>query len=270
MAQSKAVQKKEATEVAVLDTSMFEADADFNTGDLSSDDLALPFIDIIQATSSKHLKGIKGSVPGMMVNVVSSQTYPGDEGMIVVPCAYQRRFLEWVERGENSTVTGKKHAYPLNKWAPEDKDRPTTEKRDGDNFDWIPGQNHYVEETFYHYVLVLEEDGRHTPALFSMSRTQGKKSKKWNSMVASQVMQGKNGSFQPPRFAYTYNVVVVEESSDQNNWYGFDVKLHEQVKDPNVYAAAKAFANSIMQGEVIVRDSQDIDTSSDESDDVPF
>ena len=161
MAQSKAVQKKEATEVAVLDTSMFEADADFNTGDLSSDDLALPFIDIIQATSSKHLKGIKGSVPGMMVNVVSSQTYPGEEGMIVVPCAYQRRFLEWVERGENSTVTGKKHAYPLNKWAPEDKDRPTTEKRDGDNFDWIPGQNHYVEETFYHYVLVLEEDGRH-------------------------------------------------------------------------------------------------------------
>mgnify|MGYP007032742656 CR=1 FL=1 len=77
MAQTKAVQKKEATEVAVLDASMFEQDADFNTGDLGSDDLALPFIDIIQATSNKHLKGIKGSVPGMMVNVVSSQTYPG-------------------------------------------------------------------------------------------------------------------------------------------------------------------------------------------------
>ena len=46
MAQSKAVQKKEATNVAVLDTSMFEADADFNTGELGSDDLALPFIDM--------------------------------------------------------------------------------------------------------------------------------------------------------------------------------------------------------------------------------
>ena len=39
-------------------------------------------------------------------------------------------------------------------------------------------------------------------ALVAMKSTQLKKSRKWNSMVSSRSMQGKNGTFIPPRFSH--------------------------------------------------------------------
>ena len=39
---------------------------------------------------------------GDIYNTVTGEWYKGGEGIKVVPCAYQRRFLEWMPRGSGS------------------------------------------------------------------------------------------------------------------------------------------------------------------------
>ena len=67
------------------------------------------------------------------------------------------------------------------------------------------GSGDYIEETHQHYVLVLHEDGAGETALVAMKSTQLKKSRKWNSMISSLTVQGKNGPFTPPRFSHVYH-----------------------------------------------------------------
>jgi len=80
-----------------------------------------------------------------------------------------------------------------------------------------------------------------------------KKSRKWNSMMQSVKMQGKNGLFTPPMFSQVYRLTTAAESNDKGKWFGWEIERVGSVEDPNVYAAAKAFAEQINAGKVQVK-----------------
>ena len=124
-----------------------------------------------------------------------------------------------------------------------------------------------MEETHQHYVVVLTEGGGATTALIAMKSTQLKKSRKWNSMIASRSMVGKNGPFSPPRFGYVYRLKTVSEENSKGSWHGWEIGLEGQVEDINLYNQAKTFAKSIAAGDVQVKHSNE--DGSTESD-VPF
>ena len=245
MADSKAVATKQNTAVAAFDPSIFEADAGRGTENLGQEDLALPF-----------LKDLSGNDPvldendearkGDIYNTVTGEVVKGDKGIRVIPCAYQRRFIQWAPRGSGSGA-------PMAIYEPQDK-RPETKRSDEDNKDYVVGGNgDYIEETHQHFVIVLKDDGSAETALIAMKSTQLKKSRKWNSMMMSRQMQGKNGPFNPPRFSHIYHLKTLKEENSKGTWYGWEMSVEGPIQEAALYSRARDFAESILAGDVEVK-----------------
>jgi hypothetical protein len=256
---SKVAEKKESNVVA-FDASVFEEDAGIGLGQLGQEDVALPFLKVL-SRQDPILDDLDNAKAGDIYNTVTGQVWKGKEGISVVPCVYQRRYIEWAPRG---TGTG----APINIFTPDD-DRPKTERSSEDNREYVvDGQGSYLEETHQHFIVIVGDDGSMETALIAMKSTQLKKSRKWNSMVQSRTMQGKNGMFTPPRFSHVYALKTVSEENSKGSWHGWEISLNGPVEDANIYQSAKAFATSILAGEVNVKhqdESADVNT-----DDIPF
>jgi len=260
---AKAVAKKEETNVVAFDASMFEEDAGLGNENITQDDLALPFLKILSGLDPL-LDELEDARKGDIYNTVTGELYAGKEGVRVVPCVYQRRFIEWAPRGQGSGA-------PVNIYTP-DEGRPKTERSKEDNKEYvIGGEGTYLEDTHQHFVLVLNEDGTAQPALIAMKSTQLKKSRKWNSMVQGRMATGKDGRpFQLPRFANVYKLSTLKEENSKGSWHGWEISLDKQVDDANIYGQAKEFAKSIQAGDVEVKHQREGDDSGSNDDSIPF
>ena len=248
-----AVEEKKKSEVAMFDASMMEADAGSGINDLGSDDLALPFLKILSGLDSK-LDDLDNAKRGDIINSVTDEVSKGKEGVDVIPCAYERVYIQWAPRGEGSGA-------PSSVYKTKDE-CPEVERSSEDNKDYLTdGSGQYIEETHQHYVLILKDDGSADQALIAMKSTQLKKSRKWNSMMLSATIKGKNGMFTPPRFGFIYHLKSVGEENSKGSWHGWEMSRKEPVSSADVYAKAKAFAESIKKGGVVVKH---------EKDDIPF
>ena len=244
MTEAKAVAKKEQTAVAAFDPSMFEADAGRGMENMGQEDMALPFLKILSgndAVLDENEEARKGDI----YNTVTGEIVKGKVGIRVIPFAYQRRFLQWAPRGSGSGA-------PVAMYEPKEK-RPETERSPDDNKDYVVGgDGDYIEETHQHFVIVLKEDGSAETALIAMKSTQLKKSRKWNSMMMSRPMQGKNGPFTPPRFSHIYHLKTIGEENNKGSWHGWEMSLDGPIQDAGMYTRAKEFAESILAGDVEV------------------
>lgn len=256
---TKAVAKQEKMgDVVVFDASIFEQDAGAGLEGMGQEDLALPFLKVL-SRQDPTLDDLDNAKAGDIYNTVSGEVYSGKTGIKVVPCAYQRRFVEWAPRGSGNGA-------PLNIYTPSDE-RPRVERGD-DNKDYVVGGNgSYLEETHQHFVIIVDENGSHSTALIAMKSTQLKKSRKWNSMIAQRTGMGKNGPFTYPRFSHVYTLKTLQEENSKGSWHGWEISLDGLIDDGGLYGQAKAFADSIAEGDVEVKHSDD---SATQSGDVPF
>ena len=262
---NKAVAKPNKTEVAAFDISMFEADAGSGMENLGTEDLALPRLKVLSGNSGEldtHETARKGDI----YNTVTGVAYSGKEGIKVVPCAYQRRFIQWAPRGEGTGA-------PVKIYEP-GQPRPETNRdyeKNQDNKDWLTdGSGEYIEETHQHFVLIINEDGSVETALIAMKSTQLKKSRKWNSMMMSRSVKGANGPFNPPRWSHVYNMKTVPEGNSKGDWHGWEMSLDGPVTDAGIYSRGKSFAESISAGEVVVKHTEDDDSNDKMKDEIPF
>ena len=246
MAKNDVAVKAASTELAIL--SDLEQDAGAGFDGMTQDDYALPFLRLLTNTSPE-VGEIDGALPGMIYNSVTGQLYDGKKGISVIPCAYVRQYIEWAPRGSGSGAPI--HIYPSTSDI-----LSRTHREPGENKDYLDNGN-YIENTANHYVMVLDGNGVPHPALIVMKSTQLKKSRKWNSMMMSMKLPGKNGLFTPPMYSQVYRLSTVKESNDKGQWYGWEVERVGSVEDDNVYLAAKAFAESIGAGDVNVRHTED-------------
>jgi len=260
MTDDKKVATKKASNVVQFDSSVFEADAGKGLENIGQEDLALPFLKILSGLDP-ILDDLEEARKGDIFNTVTNALHKGKEGILAIPCAYQRRFIEWAPRGSGTGA-------PLNIFTPS-ADRPKTERSSEDNREYVvDGDGSYIEETHQHFILVLAEDGSSSSALIAMKSTQLKKSRKWNSMIASRSIVGNNGPFTPPRYSHVYRLKTVSEENSKGSWHGWDISLDEQVQDMSQYAAAKAFSESIGLGDVLVKHSKE--GADDSNDKAPF
>ena len=260
-ANNKGVAKKAKQDLAVAEMdSLFEADAGAGVGNLGQEDLALPFLKLLQKANADDFDAKTGDI----LNTVTGEIYNGAEGVRVVPCAYQRRWIEWSPMGDG--MKG-----PVNIFAP-DEELPPHERSAEDNKEYIQGgDGNYLEDTHNHFVLVLPREEEASTALVAMRSTGLKKSKKWNSMIASRVMQGSNGPFQPPRYSHVYRLKTVEESGHQYKWHNWDVVLEGRVESMALYSQAKMFSESVSTGDVVVKHVKEDEFSGDnKGEDIPF
>ncbi len=242
------VAKKKETALAVIDNSIFEQDAHDGMGNISAEDVALPFLKVLSQLSPE-LESVEGAKAGMIFNTVTGEVFDGTKGILVVPCHYERKYIEWTPRGQGSGAPVAVH--------PASSDiMSKTFRKPGDSKDYLDNGN-YIENSAQHYVLVIDEGGNSNPALIVMKATQLKKSRKWNSMMMTLKMNGKNGPFTPPSYSHVYRLTTSKESNDKGTWYGWEVERVGPVEDAMVYATAKTFALSVAQGEVNVKHDQD-------------
>jgi hypothetical protein len=239
MAKTALAEKTQGTALAIA--SAFEEDASSSFAGMNQDDFALPFLRLLTNTSPE-VGDIDGALPGMIYNSVTGQLYDGKKGIKVIPCAYVRQYIEWAPRGSGAGAPI--HIYPSTSDI-----LSRTHREPGDNKDYLDNGN-YIENTANHYIMVVDEDGTPSPALIVMKSTQLKKSRKWNSMMQSVKLQGKNGLFTPPMYSQMYRLTTQPESNDKGKWFGWEVERIGTVEDEGVYQIAKAFAQSVSSGQV--------------------
>ena len=260
---AKAVAKKKGSELSAEVSDLFAADAGIGVNDLGSEDLAIPFIKILQKMSDE-LDDLDNAKAGDIINSVTKEVVKGKDGIRVIPCAYRLEWIEWEPRG---TGTGAPFAiYHTGDSIPETE-------RSEDNKDYVvDGNGRYLERTAQHYVLVVDDDEVTQQALLPMKATQFKKSKQWNSAIKSIKMKDASGNlFTPPRFSHVWRLTTASEENKNGSWHGWQIEKDAVIEDPNLYAEAKHLAQSIQAGEVKVQHVREDDggsTSSDE--DTPF
>jgi len=246
---NKQVAKAGDKEIVAFDPTMFEQDAGRGMENLGQEDLALPFLKVLSG-NDPVLDENETARKGDIYNTVTGRAYKGKDGIRVVPCAYQRRFIQWAPRGSGTGA-------PVAIYEP-GEGRPETQRSADDNKDYVVGGNgEYIEETHQHFVILINEDGSHETALIAMKSTQLKKSRKWNSMMASRSMMGKNGPFTPPRFSHVYHLKTIAEENSKGSWHGWEMSCEGPIDDAALYTRAKGFADSISAGEVVVKHTDD-------------
>jgi len=204
-------------------------------------DTAIPYISILQTSSpqvnpskAEHIESAKA---GQLFNTVTQETFNTVE---VIPVFYHLKYVEWKPREQGGGFIAS-HDADSGIIGQTTRD-PMTNKQ------ILPNGNHIVQ-TAYHYVIMLTNDG-YQNAVISMSSSQLKKSRRWNSLMLSQKIKGPSGMFTPPTYAFTYKLSTVSESNDRGSWFGFAIEKGEQVSDPTIYGESKAFAQSASSGSI--------------------
>jgi hypothetical protein len=245
--------------VAVMSAEMFASDAGIGVSDLGSEDLAIPFIKILQKMSDE-LDQLDEARVGDIWNTVTKEVTSGKEGIQVINCAYSLQFIEWEPRGVGTGA-------PFKIYGAGDE-VPATERGEGNKDYVVDGGGRYLERTAQHYVLVVDEDGMTQQAVLPMKATQFKKSKQWNSAMRAQKMKNAKGElFVPPRFSHLWKLTTASEENKNGSWHGWVIEKDSVLEDANLYAESKLFAESIGAGQVNVRHVQEEDSLDDE---IPF
>ena len=219
-------------------TALYEGDAHAGFENVKTSSLALPILKLLQNGSGEAQKRnqnyVEGAEPGMFLNTVTKKTYDGANGIEVIPCHYKLEYQEWADFGTGSGRP--ENIYDANS----DILSKTKNEMGKDRLD----NGNYILTVGQHYVLI--RDGNSTEnALISMSSSQGKISRKWNSMMMSITLDGKNGPYTPPSFSHKYRLTSVLNSGKGNQWYGYNVTKVGPVEEAALYERAKKFYTSL-------------------------
>ena len=122
--------KNEGSAIQAFDPSMFEEDDGRGMENMGQEDLALPFIKILSGLDTL-LDTHETARTGAIYNTVSGDVHYGKKGMRVIPCAYERRFIQWSPRGVGGSA-------PIAIFTPTDN-IPKTERSSDDNKEYVVG-----------------------------------------------------------------------------------------------------------------------------------
>ena len=231
MAKNEVAEKKQGGALAVID---FAADAGMGMEGMTSQDMAIPFFNILQKLSPQ-LDTIANAKAGMIFNTVTEECF---KDIVVIPCAYKREFVEWKPREQGGGLVGQ-HSITS---------QVVTDAKNVNGKLMTAGGNILVE-TAYHFVLRVELDtGVLEPGLITMSSTQLKKNRRWNSLMNNLKVQGPNGMVTPARFSHMYKLGSIGEQNDKGAWAGWTIDIIGPVTEPGLYQAAKEFAQQVGSG----------------------
>jgi hypothetical protein len=204
---------------------------------ISSADLAIPFLQLVQQLSPEVNENkpeyIPDAKPGMVINSVTGQLYNTKKSPIrFILCSFTKLFVEWRPRASGGgIVASHSNASILLNCHKNDKGQ-----------DELPNGN-TIATTAYHFGLVVTESGTEK-VIIPMTSTQLKNSRKWLSLITTAKLQGPNGPFTPPMFAFEYKLSTTVEENAKGSWTGWHIELGGQVKDKTLFLEAKDAYNA--------------------------
>ena len=246
---------KEESNVIAFDPSLILDDAGTASENMTTDDMLIPRLKILQAQSPEVNKAdaahVKGAEAGQIIDTVSAKLADGDKGVTVVPVSYRKTFIEWTADRKLVKDHGLTPAI-MDSCVQNDKGKLKT-----------PDGNDLVATAEY-FVYVVEDDGNYSPAILSMSSSGIKKSKKWNSMMGRLQINHPSGkgTINPAMFWTAYTLTTVPEQNDMGSWFNWEVSMKFDAKSGGVienlakgkelYLEAREFRKNIQSGEVKV------------------
>ena len=216
---AKEIVEEQNTQVAM---SGFEDVTVTGFAEVSAEDMSIPFLRILDKGSPQVNKRdgayVEGAEPGMIYNTVANEVYDGEVGVTVIPCYFNRRFIEWKPRESGGGYMGS--------YLPDDPIVKTTVKNEK-NADVLPNGN-LLSNTAQHFVLLTYE-GNFSRALITMSSTQLKKSRRWITQMNALTAIGKNGPYTLPMMSHIYKLTTVPEQNDMGSWFGWTINKDRQI-----------------------------------------
>lgn len=231
---------KEENALAVID---YGADAMQFKNDFSQEDLALPFLTILQALSPQLDAGdpkyIEEAKAGMFYNTVTKQLYNGQTGVSLIPIKFSKSMIEWVTR-ENGGGFVAQH-----EWS--DKLAASTRK-DEKGRDILENGNQLVRTATFICSMADAFD----PVIVTFTSTQFKKSKNWASLISRLTSPDGKTPLAALPFAGVYRFTTVRESNEKGNWSGFQIVQQGYTADlpngPEIYAKCRELKKALDSG----------------------
>jgi hypothetical protein len=215
--------------------SMFAQDANLGLENLSKQDMATPFLNVVQSLSPQRIKSsdkyITGAEEGMIFNSVTQELFEGKDGVLFIPVYYEMVYNVWVDRKKGQ---GFKGTF---------KTRQEADARAAEDPTWqvVDTQNHYV-------IFFSPTKKSWSGAVISCTSTKLKVSREFNTKLSELRVPSPDGKgvLTPPRFATIWKMTTVEAKKDQHTFYNVkfsaaDGSAVTYINDPSVYVAAKKF-----------------------------
>ena len=249
--------EKPTSALATVDEALLDSimdDAGHDKG-ISSKDMAIPFLKVVQALTPERQRGDAKYVPGLeegdIFDTMSGKFWKGTEGAVVVPVRFTRSYTEWQPNRGGFVADHGADESILKKCAKNERGRPA-----------LPNGNE-VQEAMLYFVLVVDpETGEFEQKVISLTSTQMKKARKWNSdMRTVLTTHPKTGrKFNPATYFYAYRITTVPESKDKYNWMGVKIEFFggspetaEVIKFPygaGLYMTAREIEAQIVAGTI--------------------
>ena len=242
-----AVATPENKEVSTINIGSFlEENAGDGTQNVSTQDLETPRLKLFHGNGSDAPEEARKAD---IYNNITQQLWAKDIGVRVIPCAFVKQFTHWKDMEKDGG--GFLGAYDASSDI-------LTKTSKVDSKDKLVDQNgkitdEYIRTDGNFFVLYEESDGVWKPAQISMFSTNFKRAKLWNTMIKSQMLQGKNGPFNPPAYAFIYRLKGELKKKEQMSWGLWQVELDTQVDNAKILQDAKVFSQSVASGETQVK-----------------
>lgn len=236
MAKSNAVTKVEAFAVTDDIPEFLKKGSQRGAENVTSDDVIIPRVELIQALSPARKKNdpgyIEGADEGMLFNNVTRELY-GPE-LIVVPVFYTKQYLVWKDRKQGGGTNGFRGAF---------NSKAEAEAAIAE----LAEDGLEVVDTAQHFVLAYHE-GKWTEAVISMAKSKIKVSKRWNSLMRLTDTDS---------FSRAYKLSAVTETNARNEQY-FNYNVTAMGFVPKeVYEQGEKLYNVISKGGVKVSSDYD-------------
>ena len=254
---AKGVAKKEKSNVVAFDPDLLLADSGAGMEVMTSEDLMIPRLSILQALSPQVNKRdgahVEGAEAGHILDNVAAQAIDGEEGITVIPIHYRRSHIEW--KPDRGGLVNNHGSDP----------RCLESCSRGSRGEYLTSEENEIVPTSEYFVFVVADDGSYYPAMMSLSKSQLKKAKRWNSMIHRlKVPHPKDDTkkFSPAMFWNAYKLTTIPEENDQGSWFGWNVEmlfdansggiLEQLPNGSEIYLAAREFKKQVSEGDVKV------------------
>ena len=243
------IAEKSATAINIFDDSLLAGGTGLE--ETTTEDFAIPFIRVLQPLSPQLQKQqggyVEGASAGDLFNTVTGEFYDGEKGISVVPCAYSKKYIEWIPREKGGGLVNANHDISI----------LSSCNRDSESRRYYTTGGNEIVETAQFFVLVLEPTPQQ--AVLAFTSTQLSVSRKWLTMLRMARVQNSQGeSVEAPMFAYTYKLSTTTQSNDKGSWNGYTVN-QDGFTDIAVAKMAKDFMSAARAGDVRVKEEQQRD-----------
>jgi len=249
MAENKEVAEKKATPIVTFDDNLLAGGTGLE--EMTTEDFAIPFIRVLQPLSPQVQKQdgkyVAGASAGDLYNTVTDEVYDGEKGISIVPCAYTKKYLEWIPREKGGGLVNPNHDISILSKCVRDE---VTNR-------FITPDGNEIVETAQFFILVLEDEPQQ--AVLAFTSTQLGVARKWSTMLRmARVQNNKGVSVGAPMFAYTYKLTTNTQSNEKGSWNGYSVN-QEGITELSIAMMAKDFMTAARAGDVQVKEEQQRD-----------